>query len=124
MRGQKVLNLNLSINYNGNVFSPMILPTQDSDSFNDPRPSESPWWSLQSLQLIKNFEGNYEFYFGVKNLLDWTPWKNLNTSYLGNTKDPFIRNTPSDILIFDPSYLFQVLRNNQLNHLLQKGYLI
>ena len=99
-------NLNLSINYNGNVFSPMILPTQDSDSFNDPRPSESPWWSLQSLQLIKNFEGNYEFYFGVKNLLDWTPWKNLNTSYLGNTKDPFIRNTPSDILIFDPSYVY------------------
>lgn len=99
-------NLNLSFNYNGNLYSPMILPTQDSESFDDPRPSKSPWWSLQSIQLIKNFEGNLQLYFGIKNLLNWTPWKNLNSPYLGNTKDPFIRNTPSNVLIFDPSYVY------------------
>ena len=99
-------NLNLSFNYNGNLYSPMILPTQDSESFDDPRPSNSPWWSLQSIQLIKNFEGNLQLYFGLKNLLNWTPWKNLNSPYLGNTKDPFIRNTPSNVLIFDPSYVY------------------
>ena len=97
---------NLSINYNGNVYGPMKLPTQDSENFNDPRPSESPWWSIQNIQLIKKLDGNLELYTGVKNILNWTPWKNMNTSYLGNTADPFNKNTPSNVLVFDPSYVY------------------
>jgi outer membrane receptor for ferrienterochelin and colicins len=102
----KFRGIGLSLDYTGNLYGPMELPTQDSESFEDPRPSTSPWWSIQNLQLTKKLGDQFEVYGGIKNLLNWTPWRNLDASYLGNTSDPFERNTPPDVLVFDPTYVY------------------
>ncbi|MDO5615627.1 MAG: TonB-dependent receptor, partial [Cruoricaptor ignavus] len=64
--------LNLRIDYTGNVFSPMRLPLAGEL---DPRNPNSPWWSLQNIQLTYNKLKNIEIYGGIKNLLNWTPAK-------------------------------------------------
>lgn len=98
----------LSIDYTGNVYSPMELPTQTAGDFIDPRPSQSPWYSIQNVQFTKTFDNGAECYLGVKNLLNWTPWNHLQSgvSYLGNTLDPFQQNTPPNELVFDPAYVY------------------
>lgn len=99
--------IKMSINYTGNVYSPMDLPTQTTDVFTDPRPAESPWFSIQNIQVTKGFGERTEVYGGVKNLLNWTPWNSLNgLPYLGNTADPFEQNTPPNSLVFDPAYVY------------------
>jgi outer membrane receptor for ferrienterochelin and colicins len=99
--------IQMSINYTGNVYSPMDLPTQTTDIFTDPRPAESPWFSIQNIQVTKGFGKRLEVYGGVKNLLNWTPWNSLNgLPYLGNTADPFEQNTPPNSLVFDPAYVY------------------
>ena len=42
----------ITIDYTGNVYSPMQLPLLSSL---DPRPEFSPWWSLQNIQVTKTF---------------------------------------------------------------------
>ena len=98
--------IGLAIDYTGNIYSPMELPTQDTDTFDDPRPSQSPWWSMQNIQLTKKLGTRWELYGGVKNLLNWTPWQNLSAPYLGNTVDPFEKNTAPNQLVFDPAYVY------------------
>ncbi|MBO6517882.1 MAG: TonB-dependent receptor plug domain-containing protein [Bacteroidia bacterium] len=98
--------IGLSLDYTGNLYGPMELPTQDSETFNDPRPATSPWWSIQNFQVTKKVGQNLEVYGGLKNLLNWTPWRHLKASYLGNTADPFERNTPPNELVFDPTYVY------------------
>lgn len=98
--------IGLTADYTGNLYGPMELPTQNSEDFNDPRPSQSPWWSIQNIQLTKTLGQKFELYGGVKNLLNWTPWKNLDVPLLGNTADPFEQNTPADVLVFDPAYVY------------------
>ncbi len=102
----KIRGAGLTIDYTGNLYGPMELPTQDSEEFDDPRPDTSPWWSIQNLQVTKKVNDQFEIYGGLKNLLNWTPWRNLNASYLGNTADPFERNTPPEVLVFDPTYVY------------------
>src|SRR5690606_23634960 len=68
--GYALKNIGLSIDYTGNVYSPMRLPLL-SDT--DPRSAHSPWWSIQNIQLTQKITRNIELYGGVKNLLDWTP---------------------------------------------------
>jgi outer membrane receptor for ferrienterochelin and colicins len=62
---------------------------------------------------------NFEFYGGVKNLLNWTPWKNQDEPIIARAFDPFDRdvefsadgnvmttaNNPN-ALTFDPSYVY------------------
>lgn len=99
--------IKMSINYTGNIYSPMGLPTQTTDVFIDPRPAQSPWFSIQNIQVTKEFGERIEVYGGVKNLLNWTPWNSLNGApYLGNTADPFGQNTPPNSLVFDPAYVY------------------
>ena len=99
--------LGLSIDYTGNLYSPMDLPTQTTKDFTDPRPAQSPWFSIQNIQLTKKVGAKMEVYGGIKNLLDWTPWKSLNgVPYLGNPADPFEQNTPPNSLVFDPAYVY------------------
>ena len=99
--------IGLSIDYTGNIYSPMILPTQTTEDFLDPRPSKSPWFSIQNIQLTKKIGDEMELYFGIKNLLDWTPWESLEgLPYLGNTNDPFEQNTTPNSLVFDPAYVY------------------
>ncbi len=105
--GYKFDKIGLSIDYTGNLYSPMDLPTQTTEEFIDPRSAESPWFSIQNIQLTKSIGNKIELYGGVKNLLNWTPWQSLNgVPYLGNPADPFEQNTPPNSLVFDPAYVY------------------
>ena len=116
--GYKFPKAGLKVDYTGNVYGPMDLPILGD---NDPRPAQSPWWSIQNIQLTKNFKNvkGLEIYGGVKNLLNWTPWKNMNTSLLARPNDPFDKNVTFDAdgnalatpnnpnaLTFDPAYVY------------------
>lgn len=106
----------LSVDYTGNVYGPMLLPVL-SDT--DPRPTESPWWSIQNIQFTYKGLKNIEFYAGVKNLLDWTPWINQDAPIIARAFDPFDKDvvfdgdgnpvpTPNNpyALTFDPAYVY------------------
>ena len=95
--------LKMSIDYTGNVYGSMRLPTMDIFDENgllvsaDPRSKTSPIWSLQNIQLTYNFR-QFELYGGVKNILNWTP--NRSTPYLiANADKPFSAG-------FDPTYVY------------------
>ncbi len=107
--------LGLTIDYTGNLYGPMRLPLL-SDA--DPRSPESPWWSIQNIQLTKAFRNGIEVYGGIKNLLDWTPNRG-NPFIIARSHDPFDKLvefngdgqaviTPENPygLTFDPSYVF------------------
>lgn len=104
-----------TIDYTGNVYGPMRLPLAGPL---DPRPEYSPTWSLQNIQFTFTKFNNMELYFGVKNLLNWTPWKDIPFLIAG-ANDPFDKNvtydaggnvtpTPSNPygLTFDPGYVY------------------
>ena len=104
--------LDLKIDYTGNVYGPMRLPRL-SDT--DPRAAESPWWSIQNVQLTKSFGKDWEIYGGIKNLLNFTPPANS----IARAFDPFDRGVTFDdqgqvvptannpyALTFDPSYVY------------------
>lgn len=106
----------MSVEYTGNLYGPMILPVLGD---NDPRPKYSPWWSIQNIQVTKSFDNSFELFGGVKNLLNWTPWKGLNTSMIARAHDPFDEQVDFDqngeVLIteqnphgltFDPAYVY------------------
>lgn len=111
----KIRPLHLSIDYTGNLYSPMRLPLL-GDS--DPRSPESPWWSIQNIQFTYDGFKKLELYAGVKNLLNWTPAK--STPFLiARSNDPFDHNVVRDengqivktadnpyALTFDPSYVY------------------
>jgi outer membrane receptor for ferrienterochelin and colicins len=107
--------ISLSVDYTGNLYSPMRLPLL-SDT--DPRNEYSPWWSIQNIQLTQRFNNTFEVYGGIKNLLNWTPNKG-NPFIIARSNDPFDKNvqfdgegkamvTPENPygLTFDPTYVF------------------
>ncbi len=110
------LNNKMAIDYTGNVYGPMLLPLLGE---RDPRPGESPWWSIQNIQLTYKGIQKFEFYAGVKNLLNWTPWKNQQEAIIARSFDPFDRGVDFDgagnalataqnpnALTFDPTYMY------------------
>jgi outer membrane receptor for ferrienterochelin and colicins len=103
------------IDYTGNVYGPMRLPLL---SPLDPRKEYSPVWSIQNIQFTKKFKKGFEFYVGVKNLLNWTP-NNGNPFIIARANDPFDKNVVFDAngnaiatpdnpygLTFDPTYIY------------------
>ncbi len=103
-----------SIDYTGNLYSPMRLPLLGDL---DPRSPESPWWSIQNIQFTYRFD-KIELYGGAKNLLNWTPGKN-DPFLLARPHDPFDKNVVFDTngqvvatadnpyaLSFDPTYVY------------------
>lgn len=113
--GYNFRSLNLSIDYTGNLYGPMRLPTLGE---NDPRSDFSPVWSIQNIQFTYKGLDNFEFYGGVKNLLNWTPNRG-NPFIIARANDPFDANVVFDAngnavatadnpnaLTFDPSYVF------------------
>ncbi|UYQ95999.1 TonB-dependent receptor [Chitinophaga horti] len=101
----------LTLDYTGNLYGPMLLPRLSEE---DPRPAESPVWSIQNIQLTKKL-GKWEVYGGVKNLLNFTPPANS----IARAHDPFDKQVQFDAngqviatpdnpyrLTFDPSYVF------------------
>lgn len=105
-------NLGLSIDYTGNLYGPMVLPLLGEL---DPRAPESPWFSIQNIQVTKKLGRTWELYGGVKNLLNFTP----PADSIARAFDPFDRGvtfdqngqavaTPNNpnALTFDPTYVF------------------
>jgi outer membrane receptor for ferrienterochelin and colicins len=106
----------LALDYTGNIYGPMRLPLLGEL---DPRAPESPVWSIQNIQLTYRGKKNVEIYAGVKNLLNWTPWKNQDFPLIARAFDPFDRGVDFDnngnvlatetnpnALTFDPSYVY------------------
>ncbi len=113
--GYTIRNIGLSIDYTGNVYSPMRLPLLNDL---DPRRENSPWWSIQNIQFTKKFSSSLEIYGGIKNLLNWTPNKG-NPFIISRTNDPFDKEVEFDTngqiiatannpyaLSFDPTYVY------------------
>lgn len=107
--------IDLDIDYTGNLFGPMRLPLVSEW---DPRPEYSETYSIQNIQLTYKGFKNFEVYGGVKNLLNWTPSKNI-PFLISRTNDPFDKNVQFDPngnairtpdnpygLVFDPSYVY------------------
>lgn len=110
-----IRSLNLSLDYTGNLYGPMRLPLLGEL---DPRSEFSPTWSIQNIQFTYKGIPNFEFYGGVKNLLDWTPNRG-NPFIIARANDPFDRNVQFNAsgnvvptadnpfaLTFDPSYVY------------------
>lgn len=120
----KIQPLKLLIDYTGNAYGPMELPLL---SPTDPRKQYSPWWSIQNIQL--NYYGikGFEIYSGIKNIFDWTPFKENNPFIIARTHDPFDKKVQLDkngqIIInkenpyglsFDPTYVYAPLQGVRL----------
>lgn len=92
----------VKIDYTGNLYGPMKLPLVE----NDFRPEYSDWYSIQNIQITKEFKKGWEIYGGVKNLLNFTP---PNNSIL-RSHDPFDKNVDSpdnpNGYTFDPTYVY------------------
>lgn len=104
-----------TIDYTGNIYGPMLLPLV---SATDPRKNESPVWSIQNIQFSKKLSKFLEGYFGIKNLLNWTPAKS-SAFIIARAHDPFDKNVEFDqqgnvkatvdnpyALTFDPNYVY------------------
>ena len=113
--GYDIRTWNLNIDYTGNLYGPMRLPTLGES---DPRSDYSPVWSIQNIQFTYDGLKNFEFYGGVKNLLDWTPNRG-NPFIIARANDPFDKEVTFDTngnavatpnnpngLTFDPSYVY------------------
>lgn len=105
----------ISVDYTGNVYSPMRLPLLSNT---DPRREYAPWWSIQNIQIGKKFSNGIEIYGGLKNLLNWTPNQG-NPFIIARTNDPFDKEVQFDAsgqavatpdnpygLTFDPTYMY------------------
>ncbi|MDP5121123.1 MAG: TonB-dependent receptor [Spirosomaceae bacterium] len=110
--GYTIPSWNVSVDYTGNIYAPMRLPTLGEL---DPRPEFSPWWSVQNIQLTKPLRNGWKIYGGVKNLLNFTPPANS----IARSFDPFDKNVEFNAdgqaiptadnpyaLTFDPTYVF------------------
>lgn len=110
--GVPILRYQLHVDYTGNVYGPMDLPLLGGL---DDRDGQSPWFSIQNLQLTKTLANGMQLYGGVKNLLDFTPPANS----IARAFDPFdegvdfdrngevipTENNPN-ALTFDPTYVY------------------
>lgn len=102
----------IKIDYTGNLYGPMRLPLL---SESDPRDEYAPYFSIQNIQVSKDFHTGWEVYIGVKNLLNFTPPANS----IARAHDPFDKQVDFDehgeaiatpdnpyALTFDPTYVY------------------
>jgi len=112
----------VSLDYTGNLYGPMILPLAGEL---DPRPEMSPLWSLQNIQFTKKFDSGLEIYGGVKNLLDFVPYRNI-PFLISRANDPFDKNVQFGgdgqvlatrdnpyALTFDPTYMYAPMQGRR-----------
>lgn len=98
-----------TFSYTGNVYGPMLLPVLP----NDYRPSYSPWFSIQNIQVSyqKNTKA-IEWFVAVKNLLNFTPKDPIMRPF-----DPFDKriteNNPNNYS-FDPTYTYASMQKIRL----------
>jgi outer membrane receptor for ferrienterochelin and colicins len=109
--GYTVKPIDLSIDYTGNLYGPMLLPLLGEL---DNRSPQSPLFSIQNIVLTYKIKF-FEIYGGLKNLLNFTPPANS----ISRSFDPFDKQvefdsngnaiaTPNNpnALTFDPTYVF------------------
>ena len=89
----------LSLNWTGKVTGPMALPTYQAPF---ERAEVSPPFTHQNIQLTRQLGEEYEIYFGLKNI-----WNYTQPSPLINPSDPF-----SDS--FDTAYAYGPLQPRRL----------
>ena len=108
----KIKKSRIKIDYTGNVYGPMELPLL---SELDPRKGESPWFSIQNIQVTKNIGTSWEMYGGIKNILNFTPARNsiarsfdpFDSSVVFNSSGEAIATANNPYaLTFDPSYVY------------------
>ena len=107
----------LRFDYTGNVYGSMLLPLLDDEDVRDP---ESPYWSIQNIQVTKKFKSGLEIYAGVKNLLNFTLPVNamwaIAQSEIPTREDGSYNPFDEDLGDkFDPAYIFapnQGIRGN------------
>ena len=88
--------IGLTFDVTGRFNGPMKLPVGPPEI--DPRPDESPWFTILNVQVGKSFTNGFEIYGGVKNVLNFFP-KNP----LLEPEDPFGNN-------FDTSYNYAAVQ--------------
>lgn len=90
----------LSIDWTGNFVAPMLLARVE----NDYRPEKSPPYSIQNIQLTKQFSNGLEIYAGIKNIFNFIQRDPILRSFdpYNTTYDP---NNPNDYR-FDTTYGF------------------
>jgi len=97
----------INIDYTGNIKSPMYLPIVP----NDYRAEQSPWFTIQNIQISKKLKNGIEFYGGVKNVLNFTPSDPILRPF-----DPFDKhiteNNPNNYT-FDPSYNYAPMQGRR-----------
>lgn len=82
--------IGVTFDLTGRLNGPMKLPVGPRDI--DPRPDESPWFTIMNFQAGKSFTNGLEIYGGVKNIFNFFPehpllepenpfGKNFDTSY-------------------------------------------
>lgn len=86
----KFQSIKLNVDLTGRVNGPMYLPILEG------RPKKSPWYNIMNVQLTKTVSKNFEFYTGIKNILNFIPKYPVYGPGV-QSFDPF-----SDS--FDPSY--------------------
>jgi outer membrane receptor for ferrienterochelin and colicins len=95
--------IGLTLDYTGNIISPMKLPIVE----NDYRADESPWFSIQNIKFSKSIKKDISLSVGLRNFLNFTPPSNS----IMRAFDPFDQ-TANNILTnpngytFDPSYIY------------------
>ncbi len=112
----------MSLDYTGSAYGSMLLPTLGEL---DPRPGESPLWSLQNIQVTKKFDSGLEIYGGVKNLFDFLPYRNI-PFLIARANDPFDKNVQfnpdgqpiaspgnPNALTFDPTYMYAPMQGRR-----------
>jgi len=105
----------LTLDYTGNLNSPMHLPVLP----NDPRPEQSPWFSIHNLQMtwkplkVPRASRELELYIGVKNLFGFYPREEV----ILRAFDPFDKNVAVDNPYghtFDPAYNYAPIQRQRL----------
>ncbi len=61
----------------------------------DPRPGESPWWSVQNFNTRYRINAQLSVFAGIQNIWNWTPAQN-NPFLLARAQDPFDKNVHFD----------------------------
>jgi len=102
----KIRPWNLLMDYTGNLYGPMRLPTFDNPL--DTRDDYSPYWGNHNIQFTYDGFDRLEIYGGVKNILNWTPADD-NDFVISRGNDPFEQD-PSEPLAFDTTYVYTSLQ--------------
>ncbi len=98
----------LTLDYTGNLNSPMHLPVLP----NDPRPEQSPWFFIHNVQMTKQLKHGIELYAGMKNIFGFFPREDV----ILRAFDPFDKqvevNNPNGFT-FDPTYNYAPIQRQR-----------